>query len=159
MLFYFCCSIEEMELFYETLFPWIGRSAKEIGFYFTDKMNRKGIDLTIEQWVLLKLLHQKDGQPQQDLAFLTNKNKASLTRLIQNLEKKTLISRIPSEKDKRVNHVYLTSKGKEVFATTLSMVDEMVDELQAGIGEEEIKQTISTLEKFLTNVISKRKEG
>ena len=41
--------------------------------------------------------------PQHDLAFLTDRDKTSLTRLLSTMEKKNLVARITSSEDKRVN--------------------------------------------------------
>ena len=97
--------IPEME---ESVLPWIGKTAKMMAIFIGDRLKRKGMDLSLQQMIILKILHEEDGRPQQDLAIVTERHKASLTRLISTLEKKQLVTRVPDQVDKRINRVYLT---------------------------------------------------
>ena len=72
-------------------------------YAIADRFHAAGIELTKVQWLLLKRLERSDGLPQHNLAFLTNRNTASLTRLITTMEKKNLVARIPSRDDHRIN--------------------------------------------------------
>ncbi|MCK5677150.1 MAG: MarR family transcriptional regulator, partial [Flavobacteriaceae bacterium] len=77
-----------INLFENTLLPSLGKTAKLSGFYFMDVLHENNIDLSKEQWLVLKMLHDVDGQVQNDLAFITDRSKTSLTRLINTIEKK-----------------------------------------------------------------------
>jgi DNA-binding MarR family transcriptional regulator len=90
----------------KTLAPWLGKTTKMIDNYIQDMFHELNISLTKTQWVLLKKLHEKDGVPQQELAFLTGRDKTSLTRLVNTMEKKGVLARIPSKTDKRSNHIF-----------------------------------------------------
>ncbi|MTI31373.1 MarR family winged helix-turn-helix transcriptional regulator [Xanthovirga aplysinae] len=135
-----------------TLTPWIGKTAKMISLYFSDKLQSRGIDLTKTQCILLKILHDKDGVPQNELAFITERDKTSLTRLVNTMEKKNLLERVPSEEDKRVNLVYLTEEGRKIFERALPVIKEIVEELQKGISEEEVNYAIGIIKKVQNNI-------
>ncbi len=83
----------------KTILPWMGKTSKMMGIYFKEKLKQHHIDLTREQWILLKKLNDGDGQAQNDLAIITERNKASLTRLINTMERKNYVARIPDTKD------------------------------------------------------------
>jgi len=136
----------------KTLTPWIGKTAKLMSIYITDKFKTHGIDLTKEQMLLLKCLYEDDGQVQNGLALITGRDKASLARLISTMEKKNFVARIPDAVDKRVNRIYLTRDGRRVFESAVPIVIEIVSELQQGISEEEIKGAIETLKKAQNNL-------
>lgn len=138
--------------FEKTLIPWIGKTAKMMGTYFAEKLRQHELDLTKEQMALLKKLHEGDGQMQNDLALITERDKASLARLVSTMEKKNLVARIPDAQDKRVNRIYLTRDGRRVFATALPIVGEIIDELQQGVSEQEIAAAIETLRKVQRNI-------
>ena len=89
-----------------------------IHFYLSDELKQYNFDLTRAQWVLLKRLHDEDGQMHNDLALITDRNKTSLTRLIHTMERKELVVRISDEQDKRINRIYLTAKGKSIYQQT-----------------------------------------
>lgn len=138
----------------KTLMPWIGRSMKVIDYFIMDKFSENGIGLTKVQWLLLKILYEMNGESQHNLAFLTNRDKASLTRLLTTMEKKNLVARIPSETDQRVNRIYITTNGEKILKKAQPVIDEIIGEMQEGITEDERMCTIKVLKKLLNNIKS-----
>ena len=134
------------------LIPWIGKTAKFIDYYIADYMKERGIDLSKEQFIVLKYLSEENGLIQNDLAFITNRSKTALTRLIQTMEKKGLVFRKTSTKDLRINHVYLTDFGRETWERSLPHFMEVIDDLQEGISEEEISRVRDILIKVQENI-------
>lgn len=143
----------------KTLAPWLGRTMKMIDNHIQDLFYEKNINLTKIQWVLLKKLEEKNGVPQQELAFLTGRDKTSLTRLINTMEKKSLVARIPSKSDRRINHIHLTKKGEELLKETMPIMDSFVTSLQENISEKEITDTINVIKKVQENLIQKSTKG
>ena len=138
----------------KTLMPWIGRSMKVIDYFIMDRFSENGIGLTKVQWLLLKILYEMNGESQHNLAFLTNRDKASLTRLLTTMEKKNLVARIPSETDQRVNRIYITTNGEKILRKAQPVIDEIINEMQKGITEAERMCTIKVLKKLLNNIKS-----
>ncbi len=132
--------------------PFVGQVSKMTGIYICEKFKQHHIDLTREQFILLVKLHQEDGQTQNDLAMITERNKASLTRLINTMENKHLVVRIPSKEDKRINRIHLTKHGRETFEATSPVIKEMIKEVQKGLTKNEIKTVISVMNKVLNNI-------
>ena len=139
-------------IFEKTLLPYLGITAKLAGFYFIDTFHNNGIDLSKEQWLVLKKLSDKDGQIQNDLAFITNRSKTSLTRLINTMEKKELVYRVISKEDKRINHIFLSDLGKEIFLNSLPVLEDLILELQDGITTEDIERTKKVLNRIQSNI-------
>jgi len=61
-----------------------------------------GLEITIEQWSVLYHLWKQDALSQQELCNRTFRDKPSITRLIDNLEKQKLVKRMPSKEDRRI---------------------------------------------------------
>ncbi len=141
--------------FEKTILPFLGRTAKFAGFYFIDTFRENGIEISKEQWLVLKKLHDKDAQIQNDLAFITNRSKPSLTRLINTMVKKELVYRVSSKNDKRINHIHLSDLGKSVFKKSLPTLSKIINELQDGINEEDIQSTIKVLNHIQDNICKK----
>ena len=137
-----------------TLMPWIGKSMKKIDYFIVDRFSEKGIKLTKVQWLLLKRLKDMNGESQHNLAFLTNRDKASLARMLNTMEKKNMVARIPSESDQRINRIYITSYGEKILKRAQPVVKEMIEEMQAGITEEERLLAIKVLKKLMNNIQS-----
>ena len=53
-------------------------------------LKKEGFEIGFAQWSLLKELWVEDGKTQQQLADSLNRNKAGITRVLDNLEKKKL---------------------------------------------------------------------
>lgn len=138
-----------------TLAPWLGKTMKMIDNHIQDVFYEENIDLTKTQWIILSRLKVKDGVPQQELAFITGRDKTSLTRLINTMEKKNLVARIPSKNDKRINLIYLTKLGIAMHEQTLPVIKNIASNLQKNISEEEVKSAISVIKKVQQNLIQK----
>ena len=136
----------------ESVIPWIGRTAKFMDYYIVDYMMKKGVDISKSQLILLKKLHEKDGQKQNTLAYITNRSKTALSRLIQTMEKKELVYRVPSEKDMRINHIFLTAKGRKTWERSYPYFLEIVKELQEGISEKDLKIVQKAMEQIQINI-------
>jgi DNA-binding MarR family transcriptional regulator len=148
---YFCSVKNEIPLFVRgEMAPRIGRSAKLITLLIKAQFTANGISLTKEQFVLL--MHVEEGpKPQSSLAMITERDKGSLTRLVQSLEKKNYVTRKMCEADGRVNHVKITKKGIDVLNQTKPIVSELFVQLKSGIEEEEKEIALKVLEKILDN--------
>ncbi|WP_339923440.1 MarR family transcriptional regulator [uncultured Cyclobacterium sp.] len=134
------------------ILPWLGKTVKHIDIFINNNLKQAGIDLTKKQMLVLKALSMKGPLPQNDLAFITERDKASLVRFINTLEKKNLVARIPSPTDKRINMVHLTKHGEKVFQDTVPVFRKLVLQIQENIPEEELEQTARTLDKMKENI-------
>lgn len=137
--------------FENSIGPWLGKTVKILEYYLQERFKQHGLDLTKEQMVVLKKLHDEDGLSQNELAFLTLRNKSSLTRLLSKMEKKGYINRMQSSKDKRINNVFLTNFGKDTFMKTKPAIKEMITVTEQNISEVEKQQIIRTLKKIQSN--------
>jgi DNA-binding MarR family transcriptional regulator len=75
-------------------------------------------DLTPPQFVVLRLLVETDEQPIKDLADELHCTRATMTGIIDTMEKKELIKRIPHRSDRRSTLVKLTKKGRILAANS-----------------------------------------
>ena len=147
---------EEVNIDFEkSIGPWLGKTVKILEYHLQELFNDHGLDLTKEQMIVLKRLHNDDGLSQNELAFLTLRNKSSLTRLLTKMEQKEYITRQQSKEDKRINNVYLTQKGKEVFHLTKPVIKKMITKMEKNIAASEKKQIITILKKIQNNFDSK----
>lgn len=121
-------------------------------YYIGDYMKQRGINISKEQFIVLKHLNEKDGRKQNDLAFITNRSKTALTRLIHTMEKKGYVSRSICESDMRINHVYLTPLGREIWKKSYPFFLEIIEELQKGISEEDLLNAQNVMKQIQKNI-------
>ncbi|MBA4197925.1 MAG: MarR family transcriptional regulator [Chitinophaga sp.] len=111
-----------------------------------------GLEITIEQWSILYHLWKEDGLSQQDLCNRTYRDKPSITRLIDNLEKIKLVKRTADKDDKRKNLIFLTDAAKELQQTTIELANQTMDEALIGIAKDEIETVKNVLQKVYDNL-------
>ena len=129
----------------------VGRTSRSIIKRLTKKFSDAGFDVSYEQWSILVHLYRKDGQTQQELSNIAVKDKAAITRLLNVLEKKNIVLRIPDRNDKRSKLVYLTHKAKEFKDDLIAVVEELLEEAKTDIPHEEMEQCKQTLNKIFAN--------
>ncbi|WP_396636814.1 MarR family winged helix-turn-helix transcriptional regulator [Maribacter sp. R77961] len=145
-------SSKTFEIDFETsIGPWLGRTVKMVDYHLQEAFDRYGLDMTKEQMVILKKLHEQDGINQNELASLTYRDKSSLARLISKMESKKYIRRIQSKEDKRNNEIFITAVGSEILAATRPVIQEVIDVMEQGINKEEKALIINTLKRVQNN--------
>ena len=95
-----------------------GKASTAIARRLQKKLNASGLNITIEQWSVLYHLWKQEGISQQELCNATFRDKPSITRLVDNLEKLNLVKRVASENDRRINLIYLTKQAQKLQEAT-----------------------------------------
>ena len=111
-----------------------------------------GVDITIEQWTVLYHLWKEDCLSQQELCNRTYRDKPSITRLIDNLERQKLLKRASHKNDRRINLVCLTDAGRALQNTTLELANQTMDEALQGVKKEDIEIVKNVLQKVYDNL-------
>jgi DNA-binding MarR family transcriptional regulator len=137
-------------IFQDALPPQIGKTTKFISMLVKARFAEAGIDLTKEQFILLRFL-ELGPRPQSSLALITERDKGSLTRLVQSLERKNFIQRRVSTEDSRVNLVEMTPLGKEVSLKTIPVMRSIFELLQADLSPKELEITMQVMGKLCKN--------
>jgi DNA-binding MarR family transcriptional regulator len=137
-----------------SILPKMGRTMKALDYFIADKLKENGFELTKVQLILLKNLKYQDGQPQNNLAHLTNRDKASLARLLTTMEKKNLVARIPSKSDHRINNIHITKHGDDMLKQAGPIFLDIIRIIQEGIPKKDIDVVIRTLKKISQNINS-----
>ncbi len=109
------------------------------------------LEITPEQWTVLLFLWEKDGVSQQELCNATYKDKPSMTRLIDNMERQHLVVRISDKHDRRTNLIHLTKTGKDLEEKAVIIASETLKESLSGIEEEELNISQDVLRKIFIN--------
>ncbi|MGQ2106178.1 MarR family winged helix-turn-helix transcriptional regulator [Ornithobacterium rhinotracheale] len=104
-----------------------------------DRLKKKKITITKEQFSLLVILWQNEGCSQQSLADETFRDKPGITRLIHHLEKAKIVERRTDPFDRRSNLIYLTNKGILLEKKVMDEVRATVEDALASIDLEEAK--------------------
>ena len=129
-----------------------GKASIAIARRLQKKFNQASLNITIEQWSVLYQLWKQDGRSQQELCTGTFRDKPSITRLVDNLEKLQLVKRVPSESDRRINLVYLTRQGHKLEEQAMELAGLTLHEALNGIAAEHINVCKQILQQVYDNL-------
>ncbi len=110
------------------------------------------INLTREQWSVLVPLWKQQGRSQQAIADFTHRDKPSITRLIDQLEKEGYVERMSHPTDRRQNLIYLTNKGKEIEEKVMYIVNNVTERATRGLSENQIMEIKNFFQHIQNNI-------
>lgn len=113
---------------------------------------QEGIEITIEQWSVLYHLWKKDGMSQQELSNASFRDKPSITRLVDNLEKLKLVKRVSSSTDRRMNMITLTDAAKKLQERTMGIASNTLNEALEGVSATDIERAKLVLQQVYDNL-------
>jgi len=147
------------ELPYSLFFPLenslgfiVYRAALHMKSALQRRFKQRGYDITTEQWSILLSLWEKDGRTQQEIADKTCKNKANITRFIDDLERSGYVMRKPDIADRRKYAVHLTARGQNLRKKLIPIVLEVWKTIGRGITPVDMATTKRTLNKIFHNL-------
>ena len=120
--------------------------------FIAAKLREMNVPLTPEQFMLIDLLWNQGEMSQQQLADLMHKDKNSVTKLVDAIEKKGFVVRRQNRTDRRSNTLVLTENANQLKPGAkqkgISILDQMLD----GISEDELRAFLGTLHKLNVNM-------
>lgn len=125
------------------LLRWIGWAQRKAG---EDWIRAR--DITFEQGFVLGQLVRNPGSIQRDLAQLTRTSAASVSSLLQGLERRGLVERRTERGNERSKRVYATEAGAELISGFESAMAATEESVLAPLDESER----ATLHDLLTKV-------
>lgn len=129
-----------------------GKASTAIARRLQKKFNASNVNLTIEQWSVLYHLWKEDGISQQELCNATFRDKPSITRLVDNLEKLNLVKRVADEKDRRINKIFLTRQAMKLQEDTMDLAEDTLNEALQGVPPEQVEMCKQVLQKVYDNL-------
>jgi MarR family transcriptional regulator, transcriptional regulator for hemolysin len=138
--------IENVILF---LIDQTSRVAKQ---YSQREFDKAELGITVDQWVLLKIIDEKKALSQIELAKFSVRDPASITRTLDLLEKKELIEREAIEDNRRQYRISLTKKGNKFVIEHLKMVSKQRAKSIKGISKQELDNLRNTLLQIQKNM-------
>lgn len=129
-----------------------GMASTAVARRLQKNFKQAAIDITVEQWSVLYHLWKEEGLSQQELCNRSFRDKPSITRLVDNLEKLKLVKRVASRQDRRINLIYLTEAGRRLQDETMSMANQTLNEALAGVSKEDIERCKAVLKQVYDNL-------
>ncbi len=115
-------------------------------------LKQNDLDITPEQFLLIDALWNKGTMSQQKIADSIFKDKNSVTKLVDALEKKGLVVRIADNTDRRQNLIALTNKAEKMKYDAKEVGINCIQSITEGISDEDIINFISVLKRMSKNM-------
>lgn|SRR5690625_167812 len=104
--------------------------------------------LNTTEFGVLELLYHSGDQPMQKIGDKILLASGSITYVVDKLEEKNYIKRTQSPSDRRITFVSITDKGKELLNDIFPSHWQQIEEITAGLTEDEKIQAIELLKKL-----------
>lgn len=111
-----------------------------------------GLGVTSSQWRVLRQLWLTDGRCQSDLASLLGISQATLTMILQGLEKKELVDRRRNAANRREMLVFLTVRGRDLQEKLLPAICDVHARASCAIPDKELDQLKTLLRQLIDNL-------
>jgi len=137
---------------------------EEVYFFLMERIQRRAkeitkrefqiheIDLTVDQWILVKRIAEGEGISQKDLAQSTFKEPAAVTRMLDLLIKKAVVKKEASAKDRRRYELYLTEQGEAIYKRGLPIAVNLRAHGLQGIEATELEKLKDILNRIYDNL-------
>ena len=120
--------------------------------FLAAKLRQMDVPLTPEQFMLIDLLWNQGEMTQQQLADQMQKDKNSVTKLVDAIERKGFVIRKQNINDRRANTLVLTEKANQLKPDAKQKGISILDNMLEGIDEDELRSFLVTLKKLNGNM-------
>lgn len=145
---------EQLKLSNQLCFPFYAVSRLITRAYQADL---DALGITYPQYLVLMVLWENDGVSVNEIADKLILNTNTITPLLKRMESQQLVTRIPSDDDKRKIIVSLTAKGKEMKESAAVIPEKLSKKLIPEPTEQQINKLL-TLRDTLTELIETLKQ-
>jgi DNA-binding MarR family transcriptional regulator len=135
----------------DVLYYLIEKTNKVVRRYSQIRFGKAGIEITVDQWLVLKKISDSERITQIELANAIFKDRASITRILDLLLDKQLV-RKEEGADKRSYELALTANGQKFMEQAMVIVKQVRKKGMETIGEKEQEQLRNSLQKIIKNL-------
>jgi len=132
----------------------LGSAVKTLTHVMASEMDRRlrVHNVTISQWAILRQLWEREGRSQVELQERLSLEGATVTGLLQRMERANLVQRKTDLADKRVQRVFLTEHGRDLEPVARHIAAEINEQALKGFTEDEQAFLMRLLARALHNV-------
>lgn len=117
------------------------------------KFSTNKLEITPEQFIILDLLTEHStGISMQKISEKIHRDNSAITRSIDILEKKNLVSRVNAEKDRRKKIILITKQGITLLHNAKDIAKQYAKEVAKGLTEKQLNDLFSILKIIQNNI-------
>lgn len=143
---------EDPHLIHDSLGLMIYRTALALKSALQRRFKDHGVEITAEQWVLIRHLWEEEGLSQREIGERAAKDKPNITRMLDALEKRRLIIRQLDSRDRRKFRIYLTKEGKQLHERLMPLAQTFREQVTQSLSPSEMDGVKKILAKINRNL-------
>ena len=120
--------------------------------YITAFFQEEGYNITPEQFLVMDTLWDEGSMSQQKIADTILKDKNSVVKMLDGLEKRHLVKRVACKEDRRQNLIEITPYAKEIQQNVTDIAMNAVDHVIKDIPKQDLYIFIKVLTKMAENM-------
>jgi DNA-binding MarR family transcriptional regulator len=137
-----------MEIISDSFFFQVMRMRKAIFRRSTQLMNEAGIQLPMEQLPILVILQKHNSLSQRELSDITLRDKSSILRSVNALQKKGLLTIEHDTADKRKNNISLSAEGIRLAVQIRQLMNKGENEVLSVFSVDERSTAFQTIKGY-----------
>ena len=126
---------------------WLRFVSNHVSHAFSRKLLNSGV--TVAEWVVLREIFDTDEMPPSTLAEQTGLTRGAISKLIERLVVKKLVSRKEGSEDRRYQRIALTPTGRRLVPKLAAIADSNDQEFFQPLTAREREALIATLKKLV----------
>lgn len=127
---------------------WLRFVSNHVSHRFASKL--LGNEVTMAEWVILREMFEIRETAPSLLATSTGLTRGAISKLVDRLLQKGLVSRTESSEDHRFQTIKLTAAGRRLVPKLAALADQNDEEFFATLSLAEKEALVATLKKLVT---------
>lgn len=120
------------------------------GAYVCQELERIGMRYSYRH--VMKPLMENDSLTQLELVKITNLKAPTISITLRNMEREGIVRREKNDNDRRETHVFITDKGRKMYAKVLTTLDKAEKIMLKGVDDKELNTMRTILDKMCGNL-------
>lgn len=140
-----------MEKLQDITFYAIDRVIRTYRTFAQKRLKSGGHSITIDQWLIIKVILENPDASQQEIAEKVFKDNASVTRIIELLVKSGYLLRQTHPEDRRKTLLTVTREGESVIHDVHDIVLQNRKQALSGVSQSELETFHTVLSRIIEN--------
>ena len=135
---------------------WVNRLSALSRRELAGRFRAAGHDISAEEWAILLLLWREDGQSPGAMSQRTVRDPTTMTRLIDGMVRKGLVTRQADRQDRRRSLIHLSPRGQALERDLVDLARPMIERATEGISAVDLGVAVDVLARMVANLSQER---
>lgn len=131
---------------------WVNHLSFLLRRSLVQRFEAEGLDVSAEEWAVLLILQSVSDLTATELSDRSMRDKTTITRTLDRLERKGLVLRLRDTKDRRSVRLSLSPMGQAVFEELARIAQGLIKQTLAGIAPEDVEQALTVMKRMAANL-------